>query len=248
MAAQKAIELDDALAEGHAQLGLINFWFDWDWKEAEKECKRALELDPRAPETLLLSTHLLSTTGRHAEALAEIKRARELEPLNLRVNALEGQFLIFAGQNDEALARFQKTFEIDPNFWFTHAFAASAYIEKGMFSEAVAEAKKASALSEGSTHATAFMGYALAKAGKQAEARAVLKDLLKLSTERYVPPYHIALIYNGLGEDGETLAWLERGYQQRDSKMVFLKVEPKWNNLRADPRFQDLMRRVGFSQ
>jgi serine/threonine-protein kinase len=247
-AAQKAIELDDALAEGHAQLGLVNFWFDWDWSKAEKECKRALELDPRAPETLLLSTHLLSTRGRHVEALAEIKRARELEPLNLRVNSLEGQFLIFAGQNDEALARFQKTFEIDPNFWFTHAFAASAYIEKGMFSLAVAEANKASALSEGSTHATAFMGYALAKAGKQAEARSVLETLLKLSTDRYVPPYHIALIYNGLGERDQTLAWLERGYLERDSKMVFLSVEPKWNNLHSDPRFVDLLRRVGLSQ
>ena len=247
-AAQKAIELDDTLAEGHTQLGLANFWYDWDWNEAEKQCKRALELDPQIPETYLLCAHLFSTTGRHAEALAEVKRGRELDPLNLRVNSLEGQFLIFAGQTDEALARFQKTFEIDPNFWFTHSFAASAYIEKGMYSEAIAEARKATELSEGSSHPTAFLGYALARSGKQAEARAVLEELLKSSTERYIPPYHIALIYNGLDERDQTLAWLERGYKQRDPKMVFLRVEPKWKNLRADPRFQDLLRRVGFPQ
>jgi tetratricopeptide (TPR) repeat protein len=90
----------------------------------------------------------------------------------------------------------------------------------------------------------AFLGYALAKSGKQTEARAVLEELLKLSTERYVPSYNIALIYNGLGEREQTLAWLERAYEQRDARLIFLKVEPKWNNLRSDPRFVDLLRRV----
>jgi Flp pilus assembly protein TadD len=117
-----------------------------------------------------------------------------------------------------------------------------------MFPEAVAEARKARELSGVSSYPTAFLGYALAKSGKQAEARALLEELLKLSTERYVSPYNIALIYNGLNERDETLAWLEKGYEQRDPKMVFLRVEPKWNNLRADPRFQDLLRRVGFPQ
>ena len=127
-------------------------------------------------------------------------------------------------------------------------FASSAYIEKGMFPEAIAEARKARELSGVSTQPIALLGYALAKSGKQAEARAEIEGLLKLSTERYVPPYSIALIYNGLDERDKALAWLERGYEQRDPKMVFLKVESKWNNLRDDPRFQDLFRRVGFTQ
>ena len=93
-----------------------------------------------------------------------------------------------------------------------------------------------------------FLGYSLAKAGKQLEARALLDGLLKASSERYVAPYNIALIFNGLGDRDETLKWLKRGYEQRDQRMVFLKVEPKWNNLRGDPRFQDLMRRVGFTE
>ena len=127
-------------------------------------------------------------------------------------------------------------------------FASSAYIEKGMFPEGIAEARKARELSGVSTQPIALLGYALAKSGKQAEARAEIEGLLKLSTERYVPPYSIALIYNGLDERDKALAWLERGYEQRDPKMVFLKVESKWNNLRDDPRFQDLFRRVGFTQ
>ncbi|HVS82973.1 MAG TPA: tetratricopeptide repeat protein, partial [Pyrinomonadaceae bacterium] len=247
-AAQKAIEIDDTLAEAHAEFGFIIFWYDWDWNAAENQCKRALELNPNSADAHQVYAHLLSTTGRHAEALAEIKRARELDPLNLRINANEGRFLIHAGRTDDALARLQKTFELDPNFWFAHWVASSAYIEKGMFAEAVVEARKAKEFLGVRTDATALGAYALAKSGKQAEARAALEELLKLSTERYVPPYNIAMIYNGLGERDETLAWLEQGYQKRDPRMVFLKVEPKWNNLRADPRFQDLLRRVRFPQ
>jgi len=246
-AAKKAIEIDDTLADAHAELGFIIFWYDWDWTAAENQYKRALELDPNGPDTHLFYAHLLSNTGRHSEALAEVKRARELDPLNLRTNALEGQFLIHAGRTDEALARLQKTFEMAPNYYFAHFFASSAYIEKGMFPEAIAEAQKARELSgPTNSHPMGFLGYALAKSGKQAEARAVLAELLKSASERYVSSYNIALIYNGLGERDNTFAWLERGYKQRDQRMVFLKVEPKWNNLRADPRFQDLLRRVGF--
>ena len=136
-----------------------------------------------------------------------------------------------------------------PNYYFGHLFAASAYIEKGMFPEAIAEAQKARELSgPTNSHPMGFLGYALAKSGKQAEARALLEELLKRSTERYVSPYNIALIYNGLGERDNTFAWLERGYEKRDQRMVFLKVEPKWNTLRSDPRFQDFLRRVGLSR
>jgi tetratricopeptide (TPR) repeat protein len=248
VAAQKAIGIEDTLADAHAELGFIIFWYDWDWNAAENQFKRALELDPNDADTHLFYAHLLSNIGRHAEGLAEVKRARELEPLNLRTSALEGQFLIHAGRTDEALASLQRIIELQPNFAFAHLFASSAYIEKGMFADAIAEARKATELNGANSHSVAFLGYALAKSGKTAEARAELEGLLKRSTERYVPPYYIALVYNGLGARAETLAWMERGYKERDAKMVFLKVEPKWNNLRSDPRFQDLERRVGFPQ
>ena len=246
-ASRKAVEIDDGLAEAHTALGLISFWYDWDFGEAENQFKRAIELDPNSPDTREAYATLLSYTGRHTEALAEIKRARELDPLNVRTGALEGTMLIYAGRIDEALVRLQKTLELEPNYWFAMQYVASAYIEKGMFAEAAAEARKARELSGVSTRPTGFLGYALAKAGRRAEARAELEGLLRLSKERYVSPYNIAMIYNGLGEGDEALEWLERGYREREPRMVFLTAEPKWNNLRSDPRFKDLLHRVGFT-
>jgi TolB-like protein/DNA-binding winged helix-turn-helix (wHTH) protein/Tfp pilus assembly protein PilF len=243
-AAQKAIEIDDTLAVAHAQLGFITFWYDWDWAGSENQCKRALELDPDGADTHLFYAHLLSNIGRHEEALAEAKRARELDPLNLRITALEGQFLIHAGRTDEALTRMQETLDIDPNYFLAHLYFSSAYIEKGMYSEAISEARRAREISGArSTYSEAFLGYALAKSGKEAEARSVLGGLLRSSADGY----HIAIVYNGLGQHDEALAWLERAYAQRSPGMVFLKVEPKWNNLRSDPRFQDLLRRMRLS-
>ena len=222
------------------------FWYDWNWNEVEDQYKRALQLNPNVAETHLFYAHLLSNTGRHAEALAEIKRARELDPYSPFLNALEGQFLNYAGKPDEALVRLHETFELAPGFWFPHIFASGVYLDKGMFAEAVAEARRAKELQGVQTVSASYEGYALAKLGKQAAARALLEELLKLSTQRFVPPYHIAVLYNGLGERDQALAWLERGFAQRDPKMTFLKVDAKWNNLRGDPRFQDLLRRVGF--
>ncbi len=160
------------------------------------------------------------------------------------INALEGQYLLHAGRTDDALLQLRKTSELEPRFPMSHLFAASAYIEKGMFREAIAESDKEKELQGFNTFP--FGIYALAKSGKPAEARAALEELLKLSTTRYVSPYNIALIYNSLDERGNALEWLEKAYEQRDPKMTVLKVEPKWNNLRNEPRFIDLMRRMNF--
>ena len=245
-AAHKAIEIDDDLAEAHSVLGWLTFWADWDWKTAENECRRAFELDPNSADAYEASAHILSNTGRHTEALATIKRAREIDPLHLRINALEGQFLHHAGKSDEALEQLQKTFNLENNFWLAHAFAASVYIEKEMFTEAISEANFAKKLSGGSSFAAAFAAYALAKSGKWAEARQILDELLELSKVRNIPPYHIALIYNGLDEREKTFESLEKAYEKRDPKLAFLKVEPKWNNLQSEPLFIELMRRMNF--
>jgi DNA-binding winged helix-turn-helix (wHTH) protein/TolB-like protein/Tfp pilus assembly protein PilF len=244
--ALKAIALDDRLAQAHGELGAIMFWNEWDWAGAENQYKRALELDPNSADVHLFYAHLLSNTGRHTEALAEVKRARELDPLDLGTNALEGQFLNHAGRTDEALDRLRKTMQLEPNFWMPHFFAASAYIEKGMYPEAVAESKREKALTGG--NGAPYGAVALAKSGNRAEAQAVLDELLKLSNERYISPYNIALIYNALGETDKTFEWLEKSYTQRGPQMTFLKVEPKWNNLRNEPRFADLMKRMNFGQ
>lgn len=204
-AARRAVEIDDGLAEAHAASGLISFWYDWDFGEAEDQFKRAVELDPNSADARQAYATLLSYTGRHAEALVEIKHARELDPLNVRTGAVEGAMLIYAGRPDEALARLQKTLELEPDYWFARQYVASAYIEKGMFAEAAAEARKARELSGVSTRPTGFLGYALAKSGRRAEARAEVEGLLRLSKERYVSPYNIAMIYDGLGEHEATI-------------------------------------------
>lgn len=245
-AAAKAVELDDTLAECHTALGVTNFWLDWDWSAAEAQYKRALELDPNNSGAHIFYAHLLSNTGRHAEAIVEARRARELDPLSPFVGSLEGQFLLHAGQTDEALDRLQKTFDLDPAFYFPHMIAASAYIEKGSYGEAISESRRANDLSPNQTNSETFEAYALAKSGKRDEARKILEALLKLSETRFVPPYHIAFIYQGLGETDKTFEWLEKAYQQRDPKMAFLLVEPKWKNLHNDPRFIDLLKRMGF--
>lgn len=245
-AANKAIEIDEALSEGHTALGFTMFWSDWDWSGAENQFKRAIELNPSSANAHLFYAHLLSNTGRHAEALTEVEVAKTLDPLFPVINALEGQFLLHAGETDEALTRLQNAIELAPNFWMPHLFSASAYIEKGMYAEAIVEAGRARELSTAQTTTIAFGSYALARSGRRVEAQAGLNQLLKLSTERFVPPYHIALCYWGLGERNETLVWLEKGYEQRDAKMTFLKVDPKWNSLRSDPRFATLMRKMNF--
>jgi DNA-binding winged helix-turn-helix (wHTH) protein/TolB-like protein len=247
-AAQKAIELDESLSEAHTALGMTIFWGDWKWAEAESEFKRALELSPNSANAHLFYSHLLSNLGRHEEALAQIRTARELDPLFPFAGALEGQSLSIAGLNDEALDRLRETSELAPNFWMPHLFASGAYIDKGMFDEAVAEAQLATKLSPSQTASLAYEAYALAKSGKQGLARAKLNDLLELSHDRYVPPFHIALIYCGLGEQNEALDWLERAFDQRDPKITFLKVNRKLNSLRYEPRFIDLMRRMGFEE
>lgn len=241
-AAQKAIEIDDTLAEAHVALCMGSFWYDWDWNATDNQCRRAIELDPNNADSHGNYAQVLSNTGRHDEALAEAKRSLELDPLGLPMNALYGQYLLHAGKPDEALTQLQKTSELEPNFWMAHLFAASAYIEKGMFAEAIAESDTEKELSGGND--IPFGTYALAKSGRRAEAEAVLEELLKSSKTKYVPPYNIALIYNALDERDKALEWLEKAYEQRDPKMTFLKVEPKWNNLRNEPRFVDLMKRM----
>jgi DNA-binding winged helix-turn-helix (wHTH) protein/TolB-like protein/Flp pilus assembly protein TadD len=241
-AEHKALEIDDSLGEAHLSLCMGLFWYDWDWAGAERECLRALEIDPNNADFHGYYAQVLSSTGRHEDALAEIKRSLELNPLNLSQSALEGQFLLHAGRADEALDRLQKLALLEPNFPFTHLFAASAYIEKGMLPEAIAESRKELELTR--TNNIPFGAFALARSGRRDEAKAELRGLLTLSATKYVSPYNIALVYNALDEREKALEWLENGYRMRDPKMTFLKVEPKWNSLRDEPRFGDMIKRM----
>ncbi|MDQ3748575.1 MAG: winged helix-turn-helix domain-containing protein [Acidobacteriota bacterium] len=245
-AALQAVELDPNLPESQVAVGFLAFWYDWDWSEAEKKYQRALELDPNNAAAHFFYAHLNSNLGRHAEALTMVNRARELDPLSLITNSAEGQFLFFAGYSDEAVSRLNKTLELDPNFWHTHLILSGIYTEKQMFSEAVAEAEKAARFSGGNSQAVAVKGYALAKSGNPAQARIALAELQKLSTEKYVPAYNFAIIYNALGETETALNYLEKAFVEKNVLMVFLKVDPKWNNLRNEPRFVEIIKRMNL--
>ncbi len=246
-AAERAVQIDPNLSSASTQLGMLSIWYDWDPDAATRHFQRALELDPNNAEAHLYYAHLLSNQGRHAEAISEAERALELEPFNSRFNALTGQFLVHAGRPDDAIARLQATIDLDPNHVLARMFLATAYIEKEMYPEAMAEAQVAIERTRRRlSDPLGILGYALAKSGDTAGAQAVRDELLLASKSRYVSPYAVARVLNALGERDEALAWLERGFEARDHKMNLLKVDPKWNSLHGDPRFEDLVRRIGF--
>ncbi len=247
-AAEKAIALDDKLAGAHANLGFIIYWYDRNFAAAEKELKRAIELDPESSDAHIFYAHVLTTIGNKDQALAAARRAGELEPLNLRNNALASQHYSFVGEFDEALAQAKRVTDLNPDYWLGHHMAAMAYTGKEMYDEAATEAKRASELNEFSSAPRAFLGYALAKAGRRSEAEAVINLLLKQSQTDFASPYNIALIYNGLGKTDEALNWLERGIETRDPRLVWLSVDLKWNNLRANPRYLAILHRLGLPE
>jgi DNA-binding winged helix-turn-helix (wHTH) protein/TolB-like protein len=240
----KALEIDETLAAAHTAACMSAFWYDWAWSAAEKHCQRAVELDPNNADAHQAYAQVLSSTGRHAEALREVKRSLELSPLDLGMKALEGQYLLYAGQPDKALVQLRETSKLEPSFWMPHMVAASVYIEKGMYTEAIAESRKEYDLSGGNVYPFGIV--ALAKSGNSAEALKSLQELEKVSSTRYLPPYNVALIYNALGMSDNALDWLAKAYEQRDPKMTFLKVEPKWNDLRRDARFVEIMKHMAF--
>lgn len=245
-AAQKALEIDDQSAEAYIVLGWIESWYEWNWNESENHLKKALQIKPGSSEAHRAYAHLLSQIGRHDEAVEEIKKAREADPLSLIINALEGQFLFYGGRETEAIERLNKTLEIEPNFWVAHINLAKIFINQKRFDEAIKEARIAGELSGGNSETLSLLGYAQAQSGQTGEARATLEKLKSAASAQYSPDYNIALIHNGLGEREEALNSLEKAFQSRDVRLTLLKIDPKWNNLRGDPRFVELMRRMNF--
>ena len=245
-AATKALEIDESLAEPHATLSFIHTWFDWDWAEAEKEAKRAIALNPNLGSAHIAYAQLLSVTGRHQEAITEGTRAQELDPLSLIINTLHGSFLYYARRDDEASARLQKTIELDPNFWLARVVLGKVYISKGKYPEAITEFSKATELSGGNSEPLSMAGCTWAMAGDPAKARAVLKELKSLSSQRYVPAPNVALLCSMLEERNEAFVWLEKAYQDRDMRLCRLKVDPRWDAMRSEPRFVAILKRIGL--
>ena len=247
-AATRALEIDENLGEAHVVLGWIGFWFDWDWNASENQFRRAIELNLNNSDAHRGYGQLLSTLGRHHEAIAEIQRARELDPLTLITQALEGQFLFYAGRDNEAIARLRTTIDADPSFWIPHGVLGRIYIRREMFPEAIAELRKARDLSSHASEPITQLGYALAKSGNRAEALATLKELESVAAEHYVPAYSYAMIHNGLGDKEKALAYLQKSLQEREVQITFIKIDSRWDAFRTDPRFRDLTQFIGLPQ
>ena len=247
LAANRAIEIDNAYAEAHAILGWLTFWYDWDWDLSEKQLGKAIALDPGSSDARQFYAHLLSNLGRHNEALAEIDKALAVEPLSLRANTFKGIFLFQAGQYDEATVQFRKALDLDSDYRLALMFAGRTLIELQKYDEAVAMVRKARGSSIDNTDAIATEVIALARSGSPDKARETVALMQDRRKTEYVSPYNIASIFNALGETESALKFLEIAYTEKDVRMVFLKVEPKWNNLRTNPRFAALMKQMKFN-
>lgn len=250
-AATKALEMDPELADAHATLGFVNFYFDWDGLAAENEFQHALRSNPNYAMAHAWYAEDLAAMGRFAEAFAETKRAQEADPVSLTVGAVYGNVAYLAGQNDEAVDELKRAIEIDPSYPRLHFRLGNAYLRRGMYEKALPEFLEAVQLTGGGDqygdqYYESAVGYTYAILGKNADARKVLDNLLRRSETRYVPAYAIALIYAGLGDREHVFEWLEKSYQDRSTSMAYLKVDPILKDYRSDPRFIALSKRIRF--
>jgi tetratricopeptide (TPR) repeat protein len=239
-AAAKALEIDDALSEVHVSLALIKYSWDWDWKSAEKEFKRAIELNPGYATAHHWYALLLMRQGRHDESLVEIKKARELDPLSLIINANVGFILYQARRYDDAIEHYRKALEMNPSFGELHKYMAWAYAQKGMHAEALEEIQKAVILSGRIPSYLSVLGYVYALSGKKSDAPKIIRELETVSDDKYL----IAVVYAALGEKDQAFEYLQKACEERSSWMSYLKVDPRLDSLRSDPRFKSLLKRM----
>jgi TolB-like protein/Tfp pilus assembly protein PilF len=243
-AAQKALELDDSLAETHFLLGKLIYWYDWDWAAAEREWKRANELDPTYP--AVYPVYLLSM-GRFDEAIQAQESLLRRLPVDLNMNMDAAEILLSAGQTDRSIEQTRKTLELEPDFWWAYQNLGLAYERKKQYTEAITALEKARSV-DNSPWNLGYLGAVYGIAGKSAEARRVLEEMNEVSKRRYVSPYCIAVVYAGLGDKDQAFEWLNRAYEARSFGMTQLNVETIFYNLRSDKRFKDLLKRMNLPE
>ena len=245
-AAIKAVELDDTLAEAHISLAMSTDMFVWDWEAAEREYKRGIELNPGYATGHHWYAEHLSETGRNDEAIAEIRKAESLDPLSLITGADVATLLVIARRYDEAIEHAKKTIELGPDFAVSHFALGMAYEQKGQSGGAIAAFQKAVEFSGGNTAFKSNLAHAYAVAGRRSDAVAILNELKDRSKHEFLNPSEIALIYVGLGQKDQAMVWLEKAYEGRFDPVIL--TWPAFDPLRSDPRFHDLVRRIGLPQ
>jgi tetratricopeptide (TPR) repeat protein len=219
-------------------------WLEWDWRATETYLSHAVELAPNSADAHIFLAHHYSNLGRKQEALAQARRARELNPVSPMIGSLEGLFLTHQHEYDAALQRLRDAVSLDPQFWLSHHLLANALIDAGQYDAALEETAEAKRLSPLQTLSDAFAAIALARLGRKDEARTILQALSETARHIYVPPSHFALIETALGEHDQAFAHLDAAFAMHDARLALLKIDPKWEDLRSDPRFDALLRRL----
>lgn len=246
-AVERALHLAPDLAEARRTLALLHWGFAFDWRAAEQEYRRALELDPSSSLLHYWSGVFWGVQGRFDRSLEALERARGLDPLSLNVAAITGWMHYFARRFREALPYYRHVLAVDPQHLLAHWFCGETLVELGELEEGVRELETALALSQRGARFLGYAGYAYGRAGQRREARRLLRELKGVAAERYVPPYFSALVHAGLGDRERALAELERGWQARDCMLRDLAVDPPWDELRGERRFRALLAQLGLA-
>jgi len=247
-AALKALEIDDSLAEAHSVLGIVRLYYEWDWSGAEAALRRALELDPNDAWGHTFWSQWLLIMGRNEEAITEAQLGMELDPLSASLIFNLGQRLWYIRAYDRALEQLQKALELDPNFVWAHIVLAQVCAWKGRYEESLAACDKVTSLFGGNAHSRALRGLILAIAGRTDEARTILNDLKRQPKLDSMTVISLADTYSVLGEKDRAFDFLERAYHERVSVMIFLGVDPTFDNIRSDSRFAGLLSRMGLPE
>ena len=245
-AAHRAAQLDPTLAEPHATLAMVSFAYDWDWKAAELEFKRALDLNPNYPDGHQMYSYYLTAMKRFDESLTQMQRAKELDPASLSKLAGIGEILNYMGRTDEAIQQFQKCLELDPNSGFSYWSLGNVYVHKKMYDDAISQYKKAIPLSGTSPDEPSTLAYAYAKSGRKKQALETLTELIKQSERSYVSSTLLATIYAALGDRDQALKFLRTAVEQRDGVLPFTNIDPIFADLRSDSQYAEILNRVGL--
>ena len=242
--ARKALEIDDQLAEAHVPLGAALFLYEREQESGVKEVRIAIELNPNYPRAHQVYGEFLSWLGEFDAAAEELRQALELDPLSAVLHQVDAQTSYYARRFEEAIQKCRKSIEIEPGYPFGHYVLGLALEQVGRFEEAVEHLQKPLELARHSLLMHAELGHAYALWGKEAEARQILHGLEQTREERYVPAYSFAQIYAGLDDREQALLWLEQANEERSTRMMFVKIDPAFDALQSDPKFQDLLRRA----
>jgi tetratricopeptide (TPR) repeat protein len=248
--AERALKIDDTLAEAHNSLGFTCLFYDWEWAAAERELKFALELNPNYAQAHAWYAAYFACLGRIDECIGEYKRALVLDPLSLQIRTLFGEFLRISGRLEEAGEELNRVLDMDPSFGLAHYYLAFTYIQREKYKEAIVSFQKAIKLTGGLPWAIGWRGATYATRGETQKAHKILQDLLELSKQKYIHPSSIAVVYEGFGDLDKFFKWLEIAFKERDPYMPLLKIwhafTEEEKKIRSDPRFKKLLKKIGL--